>query len=393
MDPTGRRGWWRAVVVTGLCCAATGAQPAADAPGPAGTDRAPIGEAIARASGDGEVVIVRCENPDPRFFDESRHVIFINGMGNDPDEHWASARALSELEQCPVLAILNATSGTARDLGQSIADAWQFSRPAPGEPAEAFETMCRELEARGDRRTRGEIMRGLLSRNAAAGSLFDALTDPALAEAPIYAHSQGNLIAANVLRGIEIALGPEAIAGRRVHSFGSPSRAWPRGIVRTENSFAFDPVTWMGRSKKLRVARVVVPTEAPWYWPFAHSLRVYLEHDAAFVVNRRRLGGLHVSASMNERGLARDLFDMGRNMPRIDAVVRYLETEHRGNVDDVVRAYADLLRDEPAPAEVLDALRAREGLAVRMIEAMERGFTSDREDRAIEFLRGLRGPP
>lgn len=342
---------------------------------------------------DGEVSLVRMASPDPRFFDESRRVIFINGMGNDPAEHHASALALSALEQCPVVAIFNASAGATRDLGQCMVDAWQFSRPAPGEPAQVFEAMCAELAQRGDTRSRQEIMRSVLARNPAAGALYDALTDPALGDVPVYAHSQGNLIASNVLRGMAIALGPESIKGRRVHSFGSPSRDWPRGVIRTENSFAFDPVTWLGRSKKLRVSRVVVPTDVPWYWPFAHSLRVYLEHDAEFVVNRRRLGGTNVSLSMDEKGLARDLYDMGRNMPRVDGVLRYLEREHQGNLDDVVRAYVERLREEPAPEGVLAALRAEDGLVPRLVRALDRGFTSDREDEAIAYLRGLMGPP
>lgn len=354
------------------------------------------GDGTAQSEGalrDGDVAFVRCAEPDARYFDESRRVIFVNGMGNDPAEHRASALALSALEQCVVVGIFNATSGTTRDLGQCIADAWQFSRPAPREPAQAFEALCADLAARGDTRSRSEIMRAVLATNPAAGALYDALTDASLAHAPIYAHSQGNLITSNVLRGMEIALGPESIKGRRVYSFGSPCRAWPRGIVRSENSFAFDPVTWMGRPLRLRVSRVVVPTDVPWYWPFAHSLRVYLEHDAEFVVNRRRLGGTNVSVSMDEKGLARDLFEMGRNTPRVDAVLRYLDDEHRGNADDVVRSYVALLRESGVSEPMRSALRGPEGLISRLIRALERGYTSDREDDSIAFLRALSDAP
>ena len=108
--------------------------------------------------------------------------------------------------------------------------------------------------------SRERVIRKELARNPAALAVFDLLRRPRWRRCDIFAHSQGNLILSNALQGIEAVDGRAAIAGRNVHSFGSPAVKWPKGLNHHEHGFTWDPVTWLaGIDASLSISKVGMP--------------------------------------------------------------------------------------------------------------------------------------
>lgn len=338
-------------------------------------------------SADGQIGVYEAEFGRGHFYDANRRVIFINGMDNTGQDHRDSAVALSTMQMCPVIGVYNATAGAGWDLAQCIADKWQFNSPMPGDPKKAFDALCDELKKKNDPRSRRQIARDTVGRNPAAASLFDLILDPAISTAPIFAHSQGNLILSNALQGVAYGVGEGAIAGREIYSYGSPCRTWPKGIIRREFAFTFDAVTWLALTMSLEVSKIGMPSGQR--LPFAHGFVTYMENDPEFFVNRRRWGGFGMTVSMDEDGLAKDLVSLGINAPRIHRVFRWLYDRHNMDVDDVALAYVTRLRKEHSGAATLKTLKRHGELFPLLIKSMAEGWTSNAEKDAIAFLKAV----
>ncbi len=313
---------------------------------------------------------------DTGYFSGTRRVIFINGMMNSGADHKQSAEALSELQMCPVIGVYNESHGFWADLGQCIGDKWQFDGEtlarvgliiaAPTDPAllvlvfasgltaqDRFDMLMDRIHllataAGKNPPSRVKVMRVLLDRNPAAVALFDVLRDPGNATWEIFAHSQGNLITSNVLSAIELCDGKSAIAGRTVHSYGSPSTGWPSGLIHHEHAFSFDPVSYLNLTRTFDMRMSTVAITKSGFDPVTHSFMLYMENDARFVINRHRWSAGWFTAWLNADGLAKDLAAMGTNMQRVANVLSTLNAISPRWVPDVLDAYVKLIAADKA---------------------------------------------
>jgi len=317
-----------------------------------------------------------------RYFDQLREVIFINGMLNSGLNHQSSAWKLSYVQMCTVIGVYNKTDSFSKDLGQCIMDKGQFHGPLL-DPYYLFASALKQHQEQNRIPVdRGDFMAGILSRNLAAVSLFDLLRSPLGRQKEIFAHSQGNLILSNVLTAISIVDGPAAIRGHRVHSFGSPALNWPEGISRKDHAFTFDPISWMDWNFNFKVAKVggIV----------AHNFLAYMNNDPEFTVNRRRWGGLGITFSMDEEGLADDLISFGNNHPRIQAIFEYLDAHHNSDADDVAFQYVKRMRMQLGEGGAKNMLTSmKSNLVPLLVKLMEEGITTDDEKKCIAYLKAL----
>ncbi|MCA9193264.1 MAG: hypothetical protein KDB03_15945 [Planctomycetales bacterium] len=318
------------------------------------------------------------------WFTSQQRVVFINGMSNSPQDHMHSALALSELQMCPVIGVYNKSDSLIMDLIQCLGDKHQFDGILARDASKALDQI---LDARPSL-TREEAMTQVLARNPASMSLFRVLRSPTNWRAPIFAHSQGNLILSNALSAILAVDGPQAVSGREVHSFGSPAIHWPRGIIHREYGFTFDPVTWLaGFDFSLSISKVGVPLNGDTRL-VSHSFLSYKDNDPAFVINRFRWGGWGMTVSMDEDGLATALVKMGLNMPRIFAIFQRLNESHNSDADDVALLYVKKLRAAHA-SHIFAAIKQHNQLLKLLIRVMEEGWTTTAEKDAIQYLKGL----
>ncbi len=322
------------------------------------------------------------------WFNASRKVLFINGMGNTGADHRDSAIALSLLQMCPVVGVFNVSGGFFGDLGQCIADKYQFHGPAARAPGTALDHAMKLQAARpGPTPTRAQAMERALERNPAALSMFRLLRRPDLRSAPIFAHSQGNLILSNSLVSVGTVDGERALRNREIRTFGSPTVNWPRPLRPIECGFTWDPVTWLsGFDWSFSISKVGMPGDS--LNPLTHAFAEYMKSDPAFVINRFRWGSFGMTLSMDEKGLAQALVKMGTNMRRVRSVFERLQSAHPSDVDDVARLYVDMLRESATGRATFAAVKA-DGLHQFLIDAMEEGWTSGKERRAIDTLKGL----
>ena len=215
-------------------------------------------------SADGDVVeYINSEAKKTRYFNDTQNTIFINGMLNDNKAHEASAMALSLLVMTPVIGIFNKSTSGLVDFWQCVTDKYQFDGPLAMAAKnkltlkKSFSDVLDFVQGKYPQKSRKQIVEDILSRNPAAVSAFRALRYPAYKSAPIYAHSQGNLILSNALTAIVALDGPQAIAGRKVFSFGSPTVNWPSGIIHQENAFTGDPVAMLsGMDMGFKISKV-----------------------------------------------------------------------------------------------------------------------------------------
>ncbi len=180
-----------------------------------------------------------------KYFSRHKNMIFINGMGNSPADHKNSALDLSYLQMRTVTGVYNLTQGFFTDLGQCIADKFQFDGPLSSDPGEVLDSVVKKMKQEGKQSSRVQIMEDAISRNKACLSMFRQLRDKKHDNSPVVAHSQGNLILSNALSAIMAVDGANATRGRVVHSYGSPTVNWPKGIRLQEYGFTFDPVNWL----------------------------------------------------------------------------------------------------------------------------------------------------
>jgi hypothetical protein len=194
---------------------------------------------------------------------------------------------------------------------------------------------------------------------------------------PIIAHSQGNLIVSNALTAVAVALGTDAIAGVEVHSYGSPCRYWPPGINQKNNLFTFDPVGFLDLRADMSSSKVGTIV--------GHAFTLYMQNDAAFVINRYRFGGFQMTLNMDEQGLARALIRMGANAPRVKRILERLRDVHWSDSDDVAVHYVE----KSNPAQLRAMKQADPRVIGLLIALLESGPTMGDEERAIAKLKAL----
>jgi hypothetical protein len=289
---------------------------------------------IGLPQGDGDITTY--EHSDGKLASlwySSKPVIFVNGMSNSPTDHAASALATSYIRMCPVIGVYNKTNGGFSDFLQCIGDKISLS------PSDPRKLLVKLLE----RSDRESILRTILRRNPAQIALFDLLRGGKHGSTTVVAHSQGNLILANVLTAISIVDGQAGNANRKIESFGSPTYYWPDGINREENAFTFDPVSWLGGiDLTFAVSKVGMPSGS--LNPITHGFLEYVKRDATFFVNRYRWGSLGMTFSMDEAGLAKALADVGTNFQRVKIIFDYLDRKHNNDSDDVARDYITYIK-------------------------------------------------
>lgn len=331
----------------------------------------------------------------PQWFDPTKRVFFVNGMMNSGADHARSALNLSRLNQCPVIGVYNKSGGFFRDLSQCITDKWQFDGPrlVPGRTvSQRFEEFHQAYSARRPGTTRDQSMDYLLNDNPAAAATLGVVRTLAKS-VPLFAHSQGNLILSNALSALKILDGPEAIRGRSVQTYGSPARNWPKEVTLREHGFTYDPVTWLTLRFSFDISKVGVPEtgiDAILTQPVSHSFDTYLKSDPEFVINFFRWGGLRMTFSMDEEGLAQALVDMRRNVPRVIGVFERLHSAHESDVDDVAVEYVRRLRDDKDPT-LAGSVLASDPLRKLLIKALDEGFTGPAERVQLEYLREFDG--
>ena len=309
-------------------------------------------------------------------FDKNRFVTFVNGMNNSGEDHAEACLTLSLVQMCTVSGVFNKSNGGFNDFLQCVADKNQFDGPASfsAKSTVAIGTLL------GNRTTVG-VARHALRRNPAQVALFDHLRLRPRRE--VFAHSQGNLILSNVLQAIAAVDGEAAIRGYKVYTFGSPAVNWPAGITKYESGFTWDPVTFLaGFDASWSISKVGMPKGS--LNPITHGFLEYLKCDPAFVVNRFRVGGLWVTFTMDEEGLAKCLAAMGGNVKRVADIFEHLDKHHNSDADDVAVLYVGHLKKSAALAT---AVKSDKRLTDLLIKVMDEGWTSDDEKQAIAFLK------
>ena len=319
-----------------------------------------------------------------RWYNSSRRVIYINGIGNSPVDHAKSAKALSLLQCCPVIGVYNCTDGLWSDLGQCLSDKInlvgvqaEIGRSFDGwtqSVDEAYQSL-RQSRPGLDKR---DMVADFVSANKATLAIYGLYAGQGrLGPMPIYCHSQGNLITSNALTAVALALGPAAIKGLEVNSFGSPCRYWPPGLNRTNYAFTFDPVSWLDLRTDLTSSKVGFIA--------AHGFDSYLDNYAEFVVNRFRWGSFGLTASMDEAGLATFMVRHVRNPDRLCQILERLLKAHWSDSDDVALLYVEAVSDGH-----LQMLKRANARAIELlITCLETGWTTAREKAAIGRLRAV----
>ena len=340
---------------------------------------------------DGELnLYTNKEGAGKPWFDAKRRVVFVNGMSNSPKDHLGSALGLSLLQACPVIGVYNKSEGFFSDLGQCIKDKATMGsvNPMPIGTTGGYTTwrdaanaIYNIVKTREPGLSKADFVYRLVSGNKATAALYSYLVTMNTADRKalrIYAHSQGNLITANALCATAIALGDGAIGGIEVNSFGSPCRYWPPGIKRTNYAFTFDPVSWL--DYRIGFDNVKIGFVA------AHGFDVYRKYDGEFICNRFRWGSFGVTVNMDEQGLANFMIKEARNMPRIEGIVDRLLDAHWTDSDDVVLLFVQGM-EKQNPAGLTAIKKHRPSLHKKLIKALDDGWTSGAEYKAIEALK------
>lgn len=298
-------------------------------------------------------------------------VIFVNGMLNSPGDHAMAALAMSYVHMRPVIGVYNKSQGGFTDFLQCIGDKLSLN---PADPKK----LLAALKGRTDREN---MLRSILSRNPAQLALFDLLLKPAHLTTPVIAHSQGNLILANVLTAISILRGTEAVASRKVESYASPTAFWPAGLNREEQAFTFDYVSWLGGiDLTFGVSKVGMPSGS--LNPLTHAFLEYVKKDATFFVNRFRWGGAGVTISMDEAGLAKALVKLDRNLVRVYSIFDHLRRNHNSDSDDVAVEYIRQIKSTALGAQVQRDPR----LKTLLKEILSTGIVTSSDREALKFL-------
>ncbi len=338
-------------------------------------------------TGDGDINLY--ESPELKgthYFDRSRQVIFVNGMDNTPQNHKASAEALSTLQCCPVIGVYNQTDGFWKDLGQCLSDKLTLVAPQSGAFVsfnlwgKLFDNAYESAKAKQPSLTKADYMERAISSNKATLALY-RLVRGAGARLPIFSHSQGNLITSNMLTAVALVDGP--LQNCQVHSFGSPCRFWPPGIQHFNHAFTFDPVGWM--DYKFSFSSIKVGGVA------AHSFTQYMRYDPEFLINRFRWGSFGFTANMDEDGLANALVEIGLNPERLLGIFKRLYDAHWSDRDDVTLAYVNKMRSRGHEATLKSLATTKPEVIVQMVKCLVGGvgYNSPEEIQQANYLRSL----
>ena len=323
------------------------------------------------------------------WFQPAKQVMFINGMNTSGSQHAESARDLSLIQACPVLGIYNRTNGIARDFLQCLRDKVTLLSPFATSVVEwtrSVDAAFAAARAKSPAVQRIDFIRRIVEGNAATVALYDLMVGmdqgQRLAQR-IYCHSQGNLITSNALTAVAIALGPQAIQGIEVNSFGSPCHTWPDGLRRTNFTFTFDYVVLATLSLDLNAVSVG--------FGVSHGFAAYRRHDAEFVVNRFRTGGIGMTVNMDEEGLADYCLSLGGNADRLTTIFTRLKEAHWTDCDDVAEIYVRKMR--LGQGALMQAMaRSNPGLVQVLIDCLTGGtltWVSAGEKVEAEYLKGL----
>lgn len=348
--------------------------------------------------GDGDVNrYMSGEGLEQRWFKPDDEVVFVNGMLNTEQDHFDAAMALSLLQGCAVVGIYNKKDGFWRDLGQCISDKYQFTSNLVGDFDGWNKKVDEEYEkVRGlsTAVTRVDFVGTLIEANKATYALYRYLIeDRSHLKTNIFAHSQGNLVTSNALTAVALALGLNVLSSIKVYSYGSPCRYWPPGIYREDNAFTFDPVSWLDympgfTSSKVGAPGGFVKTSLSLLGPIAHGFEIYRNHDAEFTVNRFRWGSFRMTASMDEKGLAGYLIDIGNNPPRLKGVFKWLIKHHWADSDDIASEYVKIAKAKH-PSLLRQIAQSDKDTIKVMIQCLDEGWTTSGEHAQIAYLKSF----
>lgn len=195
---------------------------------------------------------------DPTPQHQSPVIYFVNGIQTDGPTHAATALMLSAVTERTITGIYNATGGIGVLGGiidglQCVGD-WtdnvesqiaEFTQAGINKTVNGFNDFYASFRGK-SRPTRYDDaatfrkyvpyeLRRLfvllkLKGNKATTALFGNLIENIGHRQLIVCHSQGNLVAAGALWGIQTLLGPNAMNNLQVYSLASPNPAWPAGI-------------------------------------------------------------------------------------------------------------------------------------------------------------------
>jgi hypothetical protein len=231
-------------------------------------------------------------------------------------------------------------------------------------------------------------MANRLERNRATQSLYALLAQPESRDAkmPIYAHSQGNLIASNTLYALSYTLGSEAVHGWKVASFGSPAVMWPAGLDRADFSFTLDPIGWLNFIPRWSNVKVG--------WVAAHGFLTYLKHDAEFTINKHRVKW-GATFNFDEKGLAGELISWGVNPLRLWGVFYYLSKYATADADDVAYWYVKGLQEGHKLHVLQELSRCEPDVPALVHNCLTGGWWVTSGERQLgELLNAVRkGPP
>jgi hypothetical protein len=349
-------------------------------------------------------IYITREAAKSNYFSPEKKAVFINGMMNTAQNHKESALALSLLLMAPITGVYNQKDGLIPDLWECLVDKMQFDGPLSVSAKnvlsarKSFSDMLDALEGMQPKKSRAKIMEDILSRNPPAVTAFRLLRDPSYKSTPFYAHSQGNLILSNALAAVAAVDGSQAISGRKVFSFGSPTVNWPGGINHKEFAFTADPVAllsgvdWGFKISKLGVHSYQNTSKQVVKTFISHGFEIYAHNDPEFVVNRFRWGGWGMTFNMDEKGLAGALISMGRNLDRVLGVFKHLDADRNSDVDDVAYYYVEELKARPASVDAgaaRHALKQHKILRTLLIKVMDEGWTTSKERDAMDYIRDL----
>lgn len=323
------------------------------------------------------------------WFNPTRSVIFVNGMLNSGADHRASAEALSLMLGCPVIGVYNKKDGFWADLFQCVTDKARLTQIQTSNLnhntnwINFFDEVWRKQREKRPTLTKEDFAHEMLAGNVAAQALFALLVGQpgGMLGAPIYCHSQGNLVTSNALSAVTLVRGAGSVRGLEVNSFGSPARGWPAGLNRVNNAYTFDPVSFLDLRMDWSSSKVG--------FKVAHGFSNYVDQDGEFVVNRFRTGGWGMTVNMDEKGLAKFCLGLGTNIRRLRSIFDRLEKAHFTDSDDVAVEYVNQMTDQQ-----IAALRTADhdgALLAQLIRLLKAGYTARDEQRAIARLQAAQG--
>jgi len=116
----------------------------------------------------------------------------------------------------------------------------------------------------------------------------------------------------------------------------------------------------------------------------SHGFENYRRDDATFVVNAFRWGMWRMTTSMDEKGLADALVEMGTNMDRITNIFVRLQDAHYTDSDDVALLYIEKIKSKP---HLLGLVKRAPKLKAVLTKCLDEGWTTAREKAAIAVIQ------